>query len=114
VASLHVIGQFLLAFDIAPALSVILVTPGNYERIRKTMTHLHSQSLRAQMEVLVVCPSLTELDPCDDGWMDFYQVRCIEVGVSRSTGEVRGAGALKARRRSGICRGPLFSRPGLG
>ena len=53
------------------------------------MRHLHSQSLRAQMEVIIVCPSLAELDAGDEVWQDFYEVRCIEVGVIRSTGEVR-------------------------
>lgn len=95
--SLHVTGESLLASDVVPALSVILVTPGCYQRIRKTMNHLHSQSLRTRMEVLIMCPSLTELDADDDGWQDFYEVRCIEVGVIRSTGEVRAAGAVQAR-----------------
>jgi hypothetical protein len=61
------------------------------------MKHLHSQSLRARMEVIIVCPSLTELAAGDDGWQDFYEVRCIVVGMIRSTGEVRAAGALEAR-----------------
>ncbi len=86
-----------MSSDAAPALSVVLVTPGRYERIRKTMNHLHSQSLRARMEVIVVCPSLAELDANDDGWRDFFEVRCIEVGVFRTTGEVRAAGAVQAR-----------------
>jgi hypothetical protein len=76
---------------------VVLVTPGRYERIRKTMNHLHVQSLRARMEVIIVCPSLAELDAGNDGWGDFCAVRCIEVGVIRSTGEVRAAGAVQAR-----------------
>ena len=76
---------------------MVLVTPGRYQRIRKTMNHLHAQSLRTRMEVIIVCPSLAELDANDEDWQDFYQVRCIEVGVIRSTGEVRAAGALQAR-----------------
>jgi hypothetical protein len=75
---------------------VVLVTPGRYERIRKTMNHLHAQSLRARMEVIIVCPSLAELNAGNDGWGDFYSVRCIEVGVIRSTGDVRAAGAVEA------------------
>jgi hypothetical protein len=86
-----------LTSDAAPALSVVLVTPGRYERIRKTMNHLHSQSLCARMEVIIVCPSLAELHACDPAWQDFFEVRCIEVGVIRSTGEVRAAGAVEAR-----------------
>jgi hypothetical protein len=86
-----------LGSDIAPALSVVLVTPGRYERIRKTMNHLHAQSVRERMEVLIVCPSLAELDACMDGWHDFRQVRCIEAGAIRSTGAMRAAGALQAR-----------------
>ena len=83
--------------EVAPALSVVLVTPGSYQRIWKTMTHLHTQSLRARMEVIIVCPSLEELDARSEGWQDFHEVRCIEVGVIRSTGEVRAAGAFAAR-----------------
>jgi hypothetical protein len=86
-----------LASDIAPAMSVVLVTPGRYERVRKTMGHLHAQTLRARMEILIVCPSVQELEPCEDGWRDFFDVCCIGVGTIRSTGEVRAAGALLAR-----------------
>jgi len=86
-----------LSSDIAPALSVILVTPGRYQRIRKTMHHLHSQTLRARVEVVIVCPSLAELEASQDGWEDFYSVRCIEVGVIRSTGEARAAGVAQAQ-----------------
>jgi hypothetical protein len=78
-------------------MSVVLVTPGRYDRVRKTMAHLHAQTRRGQMEILLVCPSLQALEPCDDGWQDFFAVRCIEVGAIRSTGEVRAAGALQAR-----------------
>jgi hypothetical protein len=95
--SLHSRGESRLTSDVAPALSVVLVTPASYQRIRKTMNHLQSQSLRARMEVIIVCPSLAELDADHEDWQDFYEVRCIEVGVIRSTGEVRAAGALEAR-----------------
>jgi len=63
------------------------------------MQHLHSQSLRARIEVIIACPSVAELHADEEGWRDFYEVRCIEVGVIRSTGEVRAAGALEARAR---------------
>lgn len=88
---------FRLASDAAPALTVVLVTPERYERIRKTMNHLHAQSLRGQIEVIIVCPSLRELDVNEEGWRDFWEVRCLEVGVIRSTGQVRAAGAVQAR-----------------
>lgn len=81
----------------APALSVVVLTPGRYERIRKTMNHLHAQTLRARLEVIIVCPSLADLDDCQDGWEDFCAVQCIEVGIIRSTGEPRAAGAMVAR-----------------
>jgi len=48
------------------------------------------------MEVIIVCPSLAALEACEDGWKDFCGVRCIEVGVIRSTGEARAAGAVAA------------------
>jgi hypothetical protein len=86
-----------LGSEVVPDLSVVVVTPDRYQRIRKTMTHLHAQSMRARMEVIVVCPSLAELDARTEGWQDFCEVCCIETGAIRSTGAMRAAGALKAR-----------------
>jgi len=63
------------------------------------MNHLRSQTVRECMEILIVCPSLSELAPGEDGWQVFWDVRCIEVGEFRSTGQVRALGALRARGR---------------
>jgi hypothetical protein len=49
------------------------------------------------MEVIIVCPSLAQLDSEDNDWRDFCEVQCVEVGVIRSTGEARAAGAVQAR-----------------
>jgi hypothetical protein len=73
------------------------VTPGRYQRIRKTMSYLRAQSLCARMEAIIVCPSLAALEACQDGWSEFCAVRCVEVGIIRSTGEARAAGAVQAR-----------------
>jgi hypothetical protein len=45
----------------AVQMSVVLVTPGRYETIRKTMQHLQAQTVADQLEIVIVAPSAATL-----------------------------------------------------
>ena len=60
----------------APAMSIILATPGSYDTIRKTMSYLRAQTVRDQLEIVIVTPSaaLLALDTADMVGFDSYPV----------------------------------------
>ena len=78
------------------ALSVVLVTPDRYERIRKTIRHLGRQTVKSRIEVVIGAPSLGELEPDHVELSGFASVRLVELGPIRSTGEPRAIALLRA------------------
>lgn len=61
-----------------PALTVVLPTIDNYQRIQKTLTHLQAQTARSEIEVQIVASSegALKLDPAvAEG---FFDLRVIE------------------------------------
>ena len=78
------------------ALSVVLVTPDSYQRIRKTIQHLGRQTVKGLIEVVIGAPSLPELEPDQAELSVFGAVKLVEVGLIRSTGEPRAAALLRA------------------
>jgi hypothetical protein len=78
-----------------PGLSVILVTPDTYARLRKTMMHLARQTARLALEIIVVSPSkLTDVR--DSDLVGFAGVHFVETGPFPDTGHPRAAGARHA------------------
>lgn len=63
-----------------PAMSVMIVTPDNYEVIRKTMTHLKAQTVRELLEIVIVCPSREQLCPIESDLEGFHRWKVVEVG----------------------------------
>ena len=78
------------------ALSVVILTPDRYDRIRKTIEHLRRQTARDCMEVVIAAPSLRELQPDHTELSDFAAVRLVEVGPIQSTGEPRATATRAA------------------
>jgi hypothetical protein len=78
----------------AASLSVVLVTPDTYGRLRKTMLHLARQTARQALEIVVVSPSkLQDVRESDLGY--FAHVCFVETGPFRDTGHPRAAGAMR-------------------
>jgi GT2 family glycosyltransferase len=77
-------------------MSVVLVTPDNYETIRKTIKHLRAQTVRDKLEVVIVAPSVEKLDLVESEMKDFPQFYLVECGEFSSTGGAVAAGVLKA------------------
>ncbi len=50
-----------------PEMSVVLVTPGSYETLGKTIQSLRAQTVRQRLEIVIVAPSADELglDPSE-------------------------------------------------
>lgn len=84
--------------SISPRMSVIIVTPDNYETIRKTMQSLLLQTVREQLEIIIVAPCGAELGLVESELKDFLQFRVVEVEVEKieASGFARAEGVLIA------------------
>jgi hypothetical protein len=80
----------------AAQMSVVLVTPDRYDTIRKTMEHLQSQTVLDQLEIVIVTPSVANLNLDDAELTAFSRVRMVEVGEITSTGRAIAAGVREA------------------
>lgn len=80
----------------SPFLSVILVTPDRYETIRKVVGHLRAQSARDRMELIIMAPSESRLEPDRNALEDFFAWRVVEVGEINSLGPVEAEGFREA------------------
>ena len=81
----------------SPSLSVILATPGVYATIRKTIQHLLSQTIRHQLEVVIVATSRAHLQLEDEELAPFCSSQVVELGSMRSIGNANAAGIRRAK-----------------
>src|SRR5262249_809012 len=79
-----------------PRLSVILVTPDSYRRIRRTIQCLRRQTVFDQMEVVIASPNahLPDAQPTD--WGSFSGVKLVATGPFRNTGHPRAVAVRHA------------------
>jgi len=75
-----------------PELAVILVTPGPYQTIRRTVSALRMQTARARLELVIVCPSKEKLQINDAEMAEFCSVRIVELHPVRTLAAPRAAG----------------------
>lgn len=80
----------------SPAMSVALVAPDHYETIRKTVEHLRAQTVRDELEIIIVAPSAEKLGLDLAELQDFCQFRMIEAGEIGSTGAAIALGIRHA------------------
>jgi hypothetical protein len=79
-----------------PLLSVILATPTGYRTIRKTVSHLLSQTIRGSMELVIVAPSQERLEPEVDQLKKFANFLVVEIQAFQSIGQANAAGIRRA------------------
>ncbi len=79
-----------------PVMSVILATPDCYETIRKTIKHLRTQTVRHQLEIIIVAPSICSLNLNESELKEFCRVRVVEVGRVSSIGSANAKGIQQA------------------
>ncbi len=77
-------------------MSVIIVTPDNYETIRKTMRSLSLQTVREQLEIIIVAPYNAELGLVESELKDFLQYRVVKVSQIEASAVARSAGVRAA------------------
>ena len=77
-------------------MSVVLVTPDDYDTIRKTVHHLREQTIRERLEIVIVAPSLNDLGLAVADLEDFLRFRVVEFGTIKSTGAAIAAGVEQA------------------
>lgn len=80
-----------------PEMSVIMVTPDNFETIQKTVRYLKAQTVRDQLEIVIVAPSKDNLGIKISDLKDFLQFRVIEAGVVSSIAKAYAIGIRHAR-----------------
>src|SRR5262249_37204203 len=69
--------------DKAAEMSVVILTPGNYSIIRKTIQHLKLQTVKDRLEILIVAPSKDKLELIEGDLADFHSFKIVEVGEIR-------------------------------
>jgi hypothetical protein len=80
----------------SPDMSVVVITPDNYETIRRIIKRLRVQNVSSRLEVVIVAPVAHELGVDDSELRDFYGVRIVEIGTMTSTAKARAAGIRQA------------------
>ena len=83
--------------DSIPALSVILITPGSFEAIRKVASHVRAQNVRDRIELVIVAPSEAELAMEPAAVEGFWGWQVVEVGGIDNLGPAEAAGVYRAR-----------------
>jgi hypothetical protein len=82
--------------DRSPEMSVVIATPDRYETIRKTVQHLRAQTVNDRLELVIVTPSVGQLELDDRELKDFAQCRIVEVGPITSIARAYAAGIRQA------------------
>jgi glycosyltransferase involved in cell wall biosynthesis len=82
--------------QLQPALSVILVTPGSYRIIERTVAALGQQTVREQIELVIVCPAEDRLELAAAYVDCFCSVRVVERNPLRTLAAARTAGIQAA------------------
>ncbi|MBA2646410.1 MAG: hypothetical protein H0U81_06385 [Pyrinomonadaceae bacterium] len=67
-----------------PALSVVIVAPKLFERIRKTLRALKAQTIRDRLEIVVVVPSADSIGLDESELAGFFGYQVVEVGPIHS------------------------------
>lgn len=80
----------------SPDMSVVLVTPDRFDTIRKTVQHLRTQTVRDQLEIVIVAPSAKGLNLDESHLKEFCQFRVVEVGAIKAVGRARATGIREA------------------
>jgi hypothetical protein len=79
-----------------PALSVVITTPDTYETVRLTMRHLRVQSVRHQIELVIVGPTEEAISPEKEELAGFWGHKLVAAGTVTSIGRANAAGVRRA------------------
>jgi hypothetical protein len=79
-----------------PDVSVILITPDNFETLRRTVGALRRQTVRGRLELVIVGPSIDRLAVVESDLDCFFCRRIVEIGEMTSSSVARAAGIRAA------------------
>jgi len=79
-----------------PRMSVIVITPDGYGTVRRLIGRLHAQTVREELEIVVVAPPGAIASPDEPRLRDFAALRIIETQNMDSTARARAAGIRAA------------------
>jgi hypothetical protein len=80
----------------SPQMSVLIVTPGNYQTIRKTIRHLRAQTVRDRLEIVIGAPSREALGVIESDLGPFHSYKLVEVGEIRILTDAKAAAVSEA------------------
>ena len=80
-----------------PSMSVIIATPDRYATIRKTIQHLLSQTIRHQLEIVIVASLRENLRLDDRELAPFCGYQVVELGSILSIGGANAEGIRRAK-----------------
>ena len=80
----------------APDRSVLLVTPDDYQTIRRTVRHLSAQTVAERLELIIIAPSKDGLGLVAGEVGGFQRVRVVEVGEIKRVAPAKAAGVAEA------------------
>ena len=80
----------------SPQMSVVIVTPDDYESIRETIRYLRDQTVRDRLELIIVAASAETFEVDQSELKDFFRYRVIGVGNIGSIASANAAGLRQA------------------
>lgn len=80
----------------SPEMSVVIVTPDDYETIRKVIRCLHAQTVRDRLQLIIVAPLAETFEVEHSELKDFFRYRVIGVGKISSIASANAAGLRQA------------------
>lgn len=78
-------------------MSVVIATADRYATIRKTIQHLLSQTIRHQLEIVIVASSRENLQLDENVLAHFCSYEIVELGSFQSIGSANAAGIRRAK-----------------
>lgn len=77
-------------------MSVVIATPDNYQSIRKTISCLRAQTVKKQLEIVIIAPSRKQLHLDESQLQEFGQFQVVEVGHISSAAFAKHTGLRHA------------------
>jgi glycosyltransferase involved in cell wall biosynthesis len=79
-----------------PEISVVIVTPDDYETIRKATRCLHAQTVRDRLQLIIVAPSAETVEVEHSELNGFFEYHVVGVGEISSIASANAAGLRQA------------------
>lgn len=89
--------EHIMKNNFTPSLSLVMVTPERYETCRPVISFLRRQTVREQLELVIVAPARATLELVESEMDAFGDFQIVEIGNLVSTGQAMAVGFRAAR-----------------